>query len=98
MHGLPLLTLGSRFLPACRWSNLDDGERLASSLVPPLTTIERPDRAVAEQAVTMTVQRVDEDSEGQIPQYSFSCRAGIRDSMTRPRGPQRPPCRPADRR
>ena len=51
--------------------SLDDGELLASSLVPQLTTIERPDRAMAEQAVTMTLQRFDEDSEGQIPQYSF---------------------------
>jgi LacI family transcriptional regulator len=77
---------------------LDDGELLASSLVPPLTTIDRPDRAMAEQAVTMTPRRFDEDSEGQISQYSFSCRAAIRDSVARPRRPQRPPCRPADRR
>ena len=77
---------------------LDDGELLASSLVPPLTTIDRPDRAMAEQAVTMTLRRFDEDSEGQISQYSFSCRAAIRDSVARPRRPQRPPRRPVDRR
>jgi DNA-binding LacI/PurR family transcriptional regulator len=56
------------------------------------------DRAMAEQAVTMTLRRFDEDSEGQISQYSFSCRAAIRDSVARPRRPQRPPCRPADSR
>jgi LacI family transcriptional regulator len=78
--------------------SLDDGELLASSLVPPLTTIERPDRAMAEQAVTMTLQRFDEDSQGQIPQYSFSCRAAIRESVARPRRPNRRPHRPADRR
>jgi LacI family transcriptional regulator len=78
--------------------SLDDGELLASSLVPPLTTIERPDRAMAEQAVTMTLQRFDEDSQGQIPQYSFSCRAAIRESVAGPRRPNRRPYRPADRR
>jgi LacI family transcriptional regulator len=77
---------------------LDDGELLASSLVPPLTTIDRTDRAMAEQAVSMTLQRFDEDSERQISKYSFSCRAAIRGSVARPRRPQRPPCRPADRR
>ena len=41
--------------------SLDDGELLASRLVPPLTTIERPDRAMAEEAVTVTLQRLDED-------------------------------------
>ena len=34
--------------------SLGDGELLASRLVPPLITIERPDRAMAEEAVTVT--------------------------------------------
>jgi LacI family transcriptional regulator len=78
----------------------DDGELLASRLVPPLTTIERPDRAMVEQAVTVTLQRLDEEGggAGPIPQFSFSCRAAIRDSVASPPWPDRRPCRPADRR
>jgi LacI family transcriptional regulator, galactose operon repressor len=79
--------------------SLDDGELLASRLVPPLTTIERPDRAMAEEAVTVTLQRLDEDEgDAPIPQFAFSCGATNRDSVARPRRPDQRPCRPADRR
>jgi LacI family transcriptional regulator len=78
--------------------SLDDGELLASRLVPSLTTIERPDRAMAERAVTMTLQRLDENAGGPNPQFTFSCSAASRDSVARPRRLQRRPCRPADRR
>jgi LacI family transcriptional regulator len=78
--------------------SLDDGEMLASRLVPALTTIERPDRAMAEQAVTMTLQRLDENTSGSNLQFSFNCPAASRDSVARPRRLQRRPCRPADRR
>ena len=78
--------------------SLDDGELLASRLVPPLTTIERPDRAMAEQAVTVTLQRLDEEVGGPIPQFSFSCPAANRDSVASPSWPDRRPCRPADKR
>jgi LacI family transcriptional regulator len=78
--------------------SLDDAELLASRLVPPLTTIERPDRAMAEEAVTATLQRLDEEGGGPIPQFPFSCRAANRDSVARPPWPGRRPCRPADRR
>jgi LacI family transcriptional regulator len=78
--------------------SLDDGELLASRLVPPLTTIERPDRAMAEQAVTMTLQSLDKNTGGSNPQFSFSCPAASRDSVTRPRRLQRRACRPADKR
>jgi len=47
--------------------SFDDGELLASRLVPPLTTIERPDRAMAEEAVTVTLQRLDEEGGAPIP-------------------------------
>jgi LacI family transcriptional regulator len=53
--------------------SLDDGELLASRLVPPLITIERPDRA--EEAVTVTLQRLDEQGGAPIPQFSFTCPA-----------------------
>jgi LacI family transcriptional regulator len=78
--------------------SLDDGELLASRLVPPVTTIERPDRAMANEAVTVTLQRLDEEGGASIPQFSFSCPAANRDSVARPRRPDRRPCRPADRR
>jgi LacI family transcriptional regulator len=78
--------------------SLDDGEQLASRLVPPLTTIERPDRAMAEQAVTTTLQRLEEYTGGSNPQFSFNSPAASRDSVARPRRLQRRPCRPADRR
>ena len=63
-----------------------------------LTTIERPDRAMAEEAVTVTLQRLDEEGGAPIPQFSFDCPATNRSSVARPRRPDRRPCRPADRR
>jgi LacI family transcriptional regulator len=77
--------------------SLDDGEQLASRLVPPLTTIERPDRAIAEQAVTVLLQRLDADG-GSNPQFWFSCQAASGDSVAHPRRLQGRPCRPADKR
>jgi LacI family transcriptional regulator len=75
--------------------SLDDGEQLASQLVPRLTTIERPDRAMATQAVAMTLQRFDEDNEESIKQLTFSCSPAPRDSVARPRRYQPRPCGPA---
>jgi LacI family transcriptional regulator len=77
--------------------SLDDGEQLASRLVPPLTTIERPDRAIAEQAVTVLLQRLDADG-GSNPQFWFSCQAASGDSVAHPRRLQGRRCRPADKR
>jgi DNA-binding LacI/PurR family transcriptional regulator len=78
--------------------SMDDGEQLASRLVPQLTTIEGPDRAMAEQAVTVTLQAVDEENGGEIRQLTLDCSPAIRDSVGRPRPPNRRLCRPADRR
>ncbi|HMI35466.1 MAG TPA: substrate-binding domain-containing protein [Propionibacteriaceae bacterium] len=47
--------------------SFDDGELLAWRLLPPLTTIQRPDRAMAEEAVTVTLQRLDEEGGAPIP-------------------------------
>jgi DNA-binding LacI/PurR family transcriptional regulator len=69
---------------------------LASRLVPALTTIERPDRAMAEQAVKMTLQRFDEESEESIVQLTFSCLPALRDSVARARRVRHGPCGPAD--
>lgn len=78
--------------------SLEDGEQLASQLVPQLTTIERPDRAMAEKAVTLTLQRFDEDSDESVRQLTFSCSAAPRNSVVSPHRPNRRPCGPADRR
>jgi LacI family transcriptional regulator len=67
--------------------SVDDGEQLASHLVPRLTTIERPDRAMAERAVTMTLQRFDEGTEGAAQQVTLSCSPVRRDSVAGPRQP-----------
>jgi LacI family transcriptional regulator len=77
--------------------SMDDGEQLASQLIPQLTTIERPDRAMAEQAVTVTLQVVDDENGGEIRQLTLDCSPAIRDSVARPRRPNRRPCLPADR-
>jgi hypothetical protein len=67
---------------------------------PPIlgSPFERPDRAMAEEAVTVTLQRLDEEGGAPIPQFSFTCPATNRGSVARPRRPDRRPCRPADRR
>ena len=77
--------------------SLEDGERLASGLVPRLTTIERPDRAMAAQAVTMTLERFDEGAHNPVQQLTFSCSPALRDSVARVRRTSRAPCRPAER-
>jgi len=88
-------SLGIRIPADLSVVSLDDGEQLASQLVPRLTTIERPDRAMAEQAVTMTLQRFEEDNEESIKQLTFSCSPASRDSVARPRRAQPGPCGPA---
>jgi len=75
--------------------SLDDGEQLASQLVPRLTTIERPDRAMAEQAVTMTLQGFEEDNQESIKQLTFSCSPAPRNSVAPLRRSQPGPCGPA---
>jgi LacI family transcriptional regulator len=83
--------------------SLEDGEQLASQLVPQLTTIKRPDRAMAEEAVTLTLQRFDQhrfdqDRDESTQQLTFSCPAAPRHSVVAPGRLNRAPCRPADRR
>jgi len=78
--------------------SLEDGEQLASQLVPRLTTIKRPDRAMAEQAVTLTLQRFDQGSDASSEHLIFSCSAELRHSVVGPGRSNRAPCRPADRR
>jgi LacI family transcriptional regulator len=77
--------------------SLEDGEQLASQLVPRLTTIERPDREIAEKAVTLTLQRCEEAGDQAFQQLTLSCSAALRHSVIGPRRPNGPPCRPTHR-
>ncbi len=88
-------TLGIRIPADLSLVSLDDGEQLASQLVPRLTTIERPDRAMAEQAVALTLQRFDEHEQA-VQQLTFSCSVAPGDSVARHRRVQPRPCGPAD--
>jgi hypothetical protein len=53
---------------------------------------------MAEQAVRMTLQRFDEESEESISQLTFSCLPALRDSVVRARRLRPGPCGPADTR
>jgi LacI family transcriptional regulator len=94
---LAAASLGVRIPADLSLVSLDDGEHLAAQLVPRLATIERPDRAMAQQAVTMTLQRFEDETERSIQQLTFSCSPILRDSVARPRRrASRGPCGPAD--
>jgi LacI family transcriptional regulator, galactose operon repressor len=94
---LAAANLGVRIPADLSVVSLEDGEKLASGLVPRLTTIERPDRAMAEQAVTMTLERFDESANDPVQQLTFSCAPAPRDSVAYLRRTNRAPCRPAER-
>ncbi|MFL6027288.1 MAG: LacI family DNA-binding transcriptional regulator [Friedmanniella sp.] len=53
--------------------SLEDGEKLASSVVPALTTVHRRDRVMTEQAVSLLVDQLREDSAGGVKRLLFSC-------------------------
>jgi LacI family transcriptional regulator, galactose operon repressor len=94
---LAAANLGVRIPTDLSLVSLDDGEHLAAQLVPRLATIERPDRAMAKQAVTMTLERFEDETERSIQQLTFSCSPILRDSVARPRRRgSRGPCGPAD--
>jgi LacI family transcriptional regulator len=69
--------------------SLDDGERLAEQLAPPLTTICRPDRLIAEQAVAIMLDWLGGEEELPVRQLSFVCPTALRGSVAAP-----PPPRP----
>jgi LacI family transcriptional regulator len=66
---------------------LEDGERLAATLVPPLTTVHRPDAAMAEEAVTLLVQGLDGSRRPEVKHLRFSCQVHARDSVAPPPAP-----------
>ena len=53
--------------------SMDDGEELATSLVPALATVQRPDRAMAEQAIGRLMKELTSDKEPEVNQLLFVC-------------------------
>jgi LacI family transcriptional regulator len=64
--------------------SLEDGERLACQCAPPLTTVERPDRPMAGQAIRMLVERLASDAEDSVKQLLFVCPPMHRNSVAAP--------------
>ncbi len=71
--------------------SLEDGEKLASRLTPSLATVQRPDRAMAEQAVALLVARLTDDDEPDVRQLSFTCPAAVGASVAGVPRPVRSP-------
>lgn len=53
--------------------SLDDGEGLTTDLVPAVATVQRPDRAMAEQAVALMLDEISAAEEHPARQLSFVC-------------------------
>ena len=53
--------------------SLEDGEELARSLVPPLTTVHRPDAAMAAEAVSLLVEQISANAPAKARQLLFRC-------------------------
>ncbi|SDT36862.1 transcriptional regulator, LacI family [Friedmanniella luteola] len=69
--------------------SLEDGERLTSRLDPPMTTVHRPDGAMAEQAVSLLLEQLGTGTE-EVRQLLFGCPVRERGSVAAPgqrRGP-----------
>jgi LacI family transcriptional regulator len=88
---LAAAALGLRIPEELSLVSLEDGEQLACQLAPPVTTIERPDRPMAEQAFRMIIESLDSDAETSVKQVAFVCPPVIRDSVTAPRSRQSHP-------
>jgi LacI family transcriptional regulator len=70
--------------------SLEDGEQLASQLAPAVTTIERPDRPMAEQAFSMIIESLASQAETSVKQVAFVCPPVFRNSVAAPRRDQSP--------
>jgi LacI family transcriptional regulator len=73
--------------------SLEDGERLTAKLDPPLTTVHRPDGAMAEQAVRLLVERLSGGT-SDVRQLLFGCPLRERSSVAGPGRRAGPPPRP----
>lgn len=60
--------------------SLEDGESLAADLLPALTTVERPDRAMVDQAVRVLVAELNGTTDPDVRQLSFVCPPKLRGS------------------
>jgi len=65
--------------------SLEDGEQLAPDLVPSVATIQRPDIAMAEQAVALLLQELTSEQDAAVRQLSFVCPPQLRASVGTPR-------------
>lgn len=65
---------------------MEDGEELAKSLVPALTTVHRPDAAMAEQAVALLVERLTAAAPPEVRRLLFRCPVRHRSSVAAPGG------------
>ena len=63
--------------------SLDDGERLAGQLAPPLTMVERPDGLIGQQAVATLLDWLG-GSEQRVRQLRFVCPTAMRGSVAAP--------------
>jgi LacI family transcriptional regulator len=84
---LAAASLGLRIPADLSVVSLDDGERLAEQLAPPLTTIERPDRLIGQQAVAIMLDWLAGAEELPVRQLSFVCPTAQRGSVTAPPAP-----------
>lgn len=63
--------------------SLEDGENLAAELVPPVSTVQRPDAAMAEQALAMLLDGLTLGGPEHVRQLSFACPPRLRSSTGR---------------
>jgi LacI family transcriptional regulator len=75
--------------------SLEDGERLTSRLDPPVTTVHRPDGAMAEQAVELLLAQLADGGAREVRRLLFGCPLHERGSVA---GPGRRPGEPAPHR
>ena len=73
--------------------SLEDGERLASRLDPPVTTVHRPDGAMAEQAVSLLLDQL-AGGTPEVRRLLFGCPLRERASVGCPARAPSTPCRP----
>lgn len=66
--------------------SLEDGEQLAGDLVPPLATVQRPDRAMAVQAMAIMLRELAGEGTNEVRQLSFVCPPALRASTGPARG------------
>ena len=73
--------LGLRIPEDLSLISLEDGEHLARDLRPAVATIERPDAAMAEEAVALLLRELATDKHTDVRQLSFVCPAHLRGSV-----------------